>query len=121
MPNRFDTNSVTTPARPNSSISASPTTKGGVMMGRMVSILRNFLNGKLVRVAASAKVRPKRVDALAVHSASHTVGQATPQFLPPVRQLRLQIDSSCILRRKPSGAQLPSLPCSEPMNIRPTG
>ncbi|MOA09551.1 hypothetical protein D3C78_1293900 [compost metagenome] len=120
MPNRLASSSVTTPARPNSSISASPITNGGVMIGSTVSRRSPFLNGSGVRVAASAKARPSSVEPLAVINARVRVRQAVPQ-LPPFRQPRLQMAGSCILAIRPSGLNEPSTSCTEETNMLRTG
>ncbi|MNE14391.1 hypothetical protein D3C80_1072700 [compost metagenome] len=120
MPNTPASSSVTTPARPNSSISARPITNGGVMIGSTVNMRSPFLNGSGVRVAARAKARPSSVDPLAVISASVRVRQAVPQ-LPPFRQLRLQMAGSCILAIRPSGLNDPSASCTEATNMLSTG
>ena len=83
---------VTTPARPNSRISASPMTKGGVMIGRIDSTRSSGFIGMRVRSATSAKARPSSVVSTPTSVASATVFHATPQLRPPVTQSRLQID-----------------------------
>ena len=54
-------NWVTAPERPNSRITASPITNGGVMIGSTVSTRSARLAGKSVRVAISAKASPSSV------------------------------------------------------------
>ena len=74
---------VTTPARPNSRISARPMTKGGVMIGRMDSARSSGFIGMRVRSATSAKARPSSVVSTPTSVASATVFHATPQLRPP--------------------------------------
>ncbi|MCY1292405.1 hypothetical protein D9M70_416300 [compost metagenome] len=80
-----------------------------------------FLKGKRVRVATSAKARPRSVEPDAVISASHRVRQATPQRPSPMTQLKLQIEPSWMLRMKPSGLNEPSKSCTDAANMLPTG
>src|SRR5690606_24184288 len=119
--NILDNCSVTTPARPKSNVSASPTTKGGVMIGNMVRSRRPFLKGKPVRVATRAKASPSTVDPVAVISANHNVRHATPHRPSPTTQARLQIEESWILPMKPSGLNEPSKSCTDPTNMLRTG
>ena len=101
-------NSVTKPARPSMSVSARPMTKGGVMIGRTVSRRSPFLKGRRIRVATSAKARPSKVVPVAVQIARKKVRHATPQPPAPIRQPRLQILGSPILRATPSVVNEPS-------------
>jgi hypothetical protein len=78
-------------------MSASPITKGGVMIGKTVMTRRSALNRKPVRTAISAKARPSAVEASPVSTASSTVFQATPQEIPPPKQPSPQIEESVIL------------------------
>ena len=91
------------------------------MIGRMDRSRKPFLKGKRVRVATSAKARPRVVEPQAVRIASHSVRQATPQRSPPMTQPRLQIELSWILRVKPSGLNEPSKSWKAPTSMLPTG
>ena len=71
---------VTMPVRPNSTISAIATTKGGVINGRMdMARKTDALRRMPPRTASSAKNRPMAVEITPVRLASSSVFQTTPQ------------------------------------------
>ena len=94
MPNQFDSSAVTVPERPNSRMSASPITNGGVMIGRMVRMRSRPLKRMVVRVAISANARPSAVVPMPTSTARNSVFQATPQRRFEVRQSRPQTERS---------------------------
>ena len=100
---------VTTPARPNSRISARPMTKGGVMIGRIDSARSSGFIGRRVRSATSAKARPSRVVSRPTSVASATVFHATPQLRVPNLQSRPQIDGLNSFAANCDGREAPSL------------
>ena len=72
----------------SSRIRPRPTTKGGVMIGRMVSSRSPFLKGKAVRVATSAKASPSAVEALAGVEIAAPEAEFCPRLSIPVRVVR---------------------------------
>ena len=82
---------MTAPERPNSRITASPITNGGVMIGSTVSTRSARLARKSVRVAISAKARPSSVVPAPTRTASSSEFQATPQLTRLCRQASPQI------------------------------
>ena len=98
---------MTAPERPKRRISARPITKGGVMIGSTDSARRSGLAGNAVRVAISAKARPRTVVPAPTRTARNSVFQATPQRSGPSRQSRPQIDRFASLSRKTAGASAP--------------
>ena len=86
-PNSSLKNFVTDPDNPNIRISASPITKGGVMIGKIVKArtARRYL--KPDRVTTSAKASPRTVVKKPTQIAKNSEFHATPQRPVPVRQL----------------------------------
>src|SRR5919106_1267401 len=121
MPNSSAPSCVTAPERPNSRITASPITNGGVMIGSTVSTRSGRFARKSVRVAISAKARPRRVVPAPTRVARDSEVPATPHPTLPCRQPSPQILSSNSLARNTGGANLPSLSWSALARIWVTG
>ena len=83
---RSATQPVTRPVRPNSTMMATPTTKGGVMIGRIEMARSARLMRKSVRFTRSASARPSAVASVADRTPSTTVLTTTPQRPAPVKQ-----------------------------------
>ena len=109
MPTQSARNAVMAPERPNSRISASPMTNGGVMIGSTEMMRIAPLKRKPVRVAISAKASPSSVDSTPTITARNSVFQATPHCEPPDRQASPQIERSKKSARNFAGAALPAL------------
>lgn len=99
---------VSVPVRPRSMISDRPTTKGGVMIGRIVSRRRLFLNGNAVRVATSANASPNAVVAVAVHSARNSVRRDAAGRAADQAGQAPDLVVGAMLRTTPSVVKLPS-------------
>ena len=112
---------VTKPVRPNMMISASPMTKGGVMIGSSESRRIGPFSGRPVRSATRAKARPSRVESRPTTTASASVFQAAPQLPAPVRHSRPQIERSVNLAQNSAGAKLPWLSRTAEMSTVITG
>jgi hypothetical protein len=88
-------------------MSASPITKGGVMIGRTLSTRRSTLYRKPVRVAMSANERPSAVVPTPTMSARKREFHATPQRSSDVRQSSPQIERSVNFLRNSAAANSP--------------
>ena len=121
MPNSASSAWLTSPARPSSRISPSPTTNGGVMIGSSASAFNGLARRRGPRSANSAIKVPISVVPVAVINARNSVFQATPQRTPPARQARPQTRSWPSRSAKAPADHWPASSSNAPTSALATG